>query len=159
MSPLLKPHQWLSSSIQSKILSYIVYKVLLTSPLTLSHCLLSLVSTQDTLSSFSIQGLFSFCVTYRTLFLKLQSIFCFFFLLYFTLQYCIDFAIHWHESTMGIHAFRRDFKAAHVCPVVSNSLEPHGLEPHGSRQALLFTEFSKFSKQEYWNGLLFPTLV
>ena len=27
-----------------------------------------------------------------------------FFLLYFTLQYCIGFAIHWHESTMGVHA-------------------------------------------------------
>ena len=29
----------------------------------------------------------------------------FLFLLYFTLQYCIGFAIHWHESTMGVHAF------------------------------------------------------
>ena len=26
-------------------------------------------------------------------------------LLYFTLQYCIGFAIHWLESTMGVHAF------------------------------------------------------
>ena len=25
------------------------------------------------------------------------------FLLYFTLQYCIGFAIHWHESTTGVH--------------------------------------------------------
>ena len=31
--------------------------------------------------------------------------FKFLFLLYFTLQYCIGFAIHWHESTMGIHEF------------------------------------------------------
>ena len=23
----------------------------------------------------------------------------------FTLQYCIGFAIHWHESTMGVHEF------------------------------------------------------
>ena len=27
----------------------------------------------------------------------------FLFLLYFTLQYCIGFAIHWHESTMGVY--------------------------------------------------------
>ena len=27
------------------------------------------------------------------------------FLLYFTLQYCIGFAIHWHESTTGVYAF------------------------------------------------------
>ena len=27
------------------------------------------------------------------------------FLLYFTLQYCIGFAIHWHESTKGVPAF------------------------------------------------------
>ena len=37
-----------------------------------------------------------------------KGIFLFFFLilllLYFTLQYCIGFAIHWHESTMGVHA-------------------------------------------------------
>ena len=27
----------------------------------------------------------------------------FLFLLYFTLQYCIGFAIHWHESTTGVY--------------------------------------------------------
>ena len=29
----------------------------------------------------------------------------FLFLLYFALQYCIGFAIHWHESTTGVHEF------------------------------------------------------
>ena len=29
----------------------------------------------------------------------------FLFLLYFALQYCIGFAIHWHESAMGVHEF------------------------------------------------------
>ena len=36
---------------------------------------------------------------------ELKSLFFFFFLLYFNLQYCIGFAIHWHESTTGVHAF------------------------------------------------------
>ena len=33
---------------------------------------------------------------------------CFFFFnfyFYFTLKYCIGFAIHWHESAMGVHEF------------------------------------------------------
>ena len=41
----------------------------------------------------------------------LDSLFLFFyfilflFLLYFNLQYCIGFAIHWHESATGVHEF------------------------------------------------------
>ena len=31
--------------------------------------------------------------------------FKFLFLFYFTLQYCIGFAIHWHESATGVHEF------------------------------------------------------
>ena len=38
-------------------------------------------------------------------FLLLLFCFCFCFLLYFTLQYCIGFAIHWYESTTGVHEF------------------------------------------------------
>ena len=40
----------------------------------------------------------------KWIFLYPKFFFCkFLFLLYFTLQYCIGFAIHWHESTTGVH--------------------------------------------------------
>ena len=35
--------------------------------------------------------------------LQYSFFFLILFLLYFTLQYCIGFAIHWHESTMGVY--------------------------------------------------------
>ena len=31
--------------------------------------------------------------------------FSFYLFIYFTLPYCIGFAIHWHESTTGVHPF------------------------------------------------------
>ena len=30
---------------------------------------------------------------------------CLFYFFYFTVQYCIGFPIHWHESAMGVHEF------------------------------------------------------
>ena len=42
---------------------------------------------------------------FRLMFLCYIIFFCFSFKFYFTLQYCIGFAIHQHESAMGVHQF------------------------------------------------------
>ena len=44
-------------------------------------------------------------INYISIELYFFKIFKFLFLLYFTLQYCIGFAVHWHESAMGVHVF------------------------------------------------------
>ena len=40
----------------------------------------------------------------------------FLFLLYFTLQYCIGFAIHWHVSTMDVHVIPNMNPLSHLPP-------------------------------------------
>ena len=57
---------------------------------------------------------------------KRNFLFCFvlFFLLYFTLQYCIGFAIHWHESTTGVHAFPNLNPPATSLPITSPWIIP-----------------------------------
>ena len=46
-------------------------------------------------------------------------LFKFLFLLYFTLQYWIGFAIHWHESTTGVHEFPNMNPSAISLPISS----------------------------------------
>ena len=51
-------------------------------------------------------------------------LFIYLFLLYFTLQYCIGFAIHQHESELGVHEF----------PILSLLPPPSPYHPSGSSQ-------------------------
>ena len=62
-----------------------------------------------------------FCSTYLCPFLF--YFFNFLFLLYFTLQYCIGFAIHWHESAMVVHElpFLNPPPTSHPCHLSGSS--------------------------------------
>ena len=57
------------------------------------------------------------------LFFSFFKIFYFIIYLFFTLQYCIGFAIHQHESAM-----RKFSSVQFSLSVVSDSLRPHGLQ-------------------------------
>ena len=55
---------------------------------------------------FLLQGIFpTKGLNLRLLHLQVDSFFFLLLLLFFTLQYCIGFAILQHESTMGVHVF------------------------------------------------------
>ena len=62
------------------------------------------------LDLFFLPTIFSLIYFFKLIFFMKDNCFteyCCFFknLLYLTLQYCIGFAIHWHESAMGVHKF------------------------------------------------------
>ena len=53
----------------------------------------------------------------------------FLFLLYFTLQYCIGFARHWHESTTGVHKFPNMNPPSHLPPHIISLDHPRAPAP------------------------------
>ena len=69
----------------------------------------------------------------RTVFFLLINLFLF--LLYFTLQYCIGFAIPWHESTTGV------YKLPILNPPPTSHLPPHIISldhPHAPAPSILY---------------------
>ena len=72
-----------------------------------------------------------FCfIDYSKVFYFYFYFFRFLFLLYFTLQYCIVFAIHWHESTMGVHEFPNPEAPSHLPPHIISLDLPRASAPN-----------------------------
>ena len=65
-----------------------------------------------------IQEIFAKCklMTFYPILFSGSFFFLILFLLYFTVQYCIGFAIHWHEFTTGVHAFPNMNPRSHLPP-------------------------------------------
>ena len=75
------------------------------------------------------------------------NIILFYFLIYFffTLQYCIGFAIHQHESATGVLLLLLScFSHVRLCATPETAA-------HQAPPSL------GFSRQEYWSGLSFPS--
>ena len=61
--------------------------------------------------------------------LLILVLFFFFFSFYFTLQYCIGFGIHWHESATGVHALPTMNPPPHLPSHIIPLDHPHAPAP------------------------------
>ena len=85
-------------------------------------------------------------------------LFLFFFFLvllinFFTLQYCIGFAMHWHQSTMGVHLFLILNPPSHLLPDPIHLGHPNAPVPSTLYNALNL-EWQFISHVTYFNAIL-----